>query len=166
MIEQNAVVIRTDGQYAEVEAQRKSACGSCNAKTGCGTGMLESVTGGRAMRMQALNQCDAHVGDEVVVAVPEKGFVKGAFFTYFLPLLMMLVGAVLAQQLDLSGMGLNQDVSSLAGAVVGFVIALLWLRRYSRKLEKDPGQYPVVIRKINPFVTLNIKQFRKEQLPF
>lgn len=166
MIEQNAVVIRTDGQYAVVEAQRQSACGSCNAKTGCGTGMLESVTGRRAMRMQALNQCDAHVGDEVVVAVPEKGFIKGAFFTYFLPLLMMLAGAGLAQQLDLSRLGLNGDFSATLGAVAGFILALLWLRRYSRKIEKDPRQYPVVIRKINPFVTLNIKQFRKEQLPF
>ncbi|MEJ2399182.1 MAG: SoxR reducing system RseC family protein, partial [Gammaproteobacteria bacterium] len=66
-----------------MEAERKSSCGSCHAKQGCGTGMLEKSLGRRAMRMTALNQCHAQIGDEVIVAVPEKGFIKSAFFTYF-----------------------------------------------------------------------------------
>lgn len=166
MIEQTAVVIRTDGQYALVEAQRQSSCGSCNAKQGCGTGMLENSLGRRAMRMTALNQCDAHIGEEVVVAVPEKGFIKSAVFTYFLPLLLMLAGAVLAQQLDLSRAGVNEDFAALAGAVVGFVLALLLLRHYSKKIEKDPHLHPVIIRKANTPIMVEIRQFPKEQQPF
>lgn len=166
MIEQTAVVIRTDGQYALVEAQRQSSCGSCNAKQGCGTGMLEGSVGRRAMRMTALNQCEAGVGEEVVVAVPEKGFIKGAFFTYLLPLLLMLVGAVIAQQLDLTGTGVNEDFAALLGAVAGFVLALLLLRNYSKRIEKNPHLHPVIVRKANPPVTVNFRQFPKEQQPF
>lgn len=166
MIEQNAVVISIDGQYALVEAQRQSSCSSCNAKKGCGTGVLENSLGRRAMQMKAINQCEALPGDEVVVAVPEKGFIKTAFFTYLLPLLLMLVGAIVAQQLSISRGWAYQDVISLVGAGFGFVIALLVLRGYSQRMERDEQLHPVVIRKSVPPVMVNIRQFQKDQQPF
>jgi sigma-E factor negative regulatory protein RseC len=166
MIEQTAVVIRTEGQFALVEAQRESSCGQCSAKKGCGTGVLENSLGRRAMQMKAINQCDAKVGDEVVVAVPEKGFIKSAFFTYLLPLLLMLFGAVVAQQLSVFMDWANQDIAALAGAAVGFVVALLLLRQYSQKMEKNIHMHPVVIRKASPSIMVNIRHSQKEQQPF
>ncbi|MBI1421919.1 MAG: Fis family transcriptional regulator [Gammaproteobacteria bacterium] len=166
MIEQTAVVIRIRGQYALVEAQRQSSCGSCNAKQGCGTGMLEGSIGRRAMQMQAINQCDARPGDEVVVAVPEKGFIRSAFFTYLLPLLLMLAGAIVAQQWSTHSGWAYQDMAALIGAAIGFVLAMLILRRYSRNMEKDTELHPVIIRKLNAPITVSLKQFNKEQQPF
>lgn len=166
MIEQNAVVIRTEGENALVEVQRQSACGSCNAKQGCGTGLLQNSVGRRAMRMMAKNRCDAHDGDDVVVAVPERGFIKTAFLTYFLPLLMMLVGAVAAQQFDWTGIGVNTDFSALAGAIAGFFVALLVLRHYGKKIEKNPELHPVIIRKANTAIKFDLRKFRNEQQPF
>lgn len=166
MIEQNAVVIRTEGENALVEVQRQSACGSCNAKQGCGTGMLQNSVGKRAMRMTARNQCDAHDGDTVIVAVPERGFIKTAFFTYFLPLLLMLLGAIVAQQLDWSRAGVNADFGALAGAVAGFVISLLLLRQYAKKIEKNPELHPVIIRKADTAIKIDLRSFRSEQQPF
>lgn len=166
MIEQTAVVIRLDGQFALVEAQRESSCGQCNAKKGCGTGMLENSIGRRAMQMKALNQCDAQPGDEVIVAVPEKGFIKSAFVTYFLPLLFMLLGAVVAQQLSINSGWAYQDIAALAGAGIGFAVALLLLRRYSQRMEKDVQLHPVVVRKTSPPVMVNLRQFQKDQQPF
>jgi sigma-E factor negative regulatory protein RseC len=166
MIEQTAVVIRVEGQLALVEAQRQSSCGQCNAKKGCGTGMLEDSIGRRAMQMQAINRCDAKPGDEVVVAVPEKGFVKSAFFTYLLPLLLMLLGGIAAQQLSINMGWSYQDLVALVGAGIGFAIALLVLRRYSQKMEKDEELHPVIVRKVSSPVMVNIRQFSKEQQPF
>lgn len=166
MIEQNAVVISVDGQFAMVEAQRQSSCSSCNAKKGCGTGVLENSLGKRAMQMKAVNKCEAQPGEEVVVAVPENGFVKTAFFTYLLPLLFMLVGAVAAQQLSISQGWNYQDVISLLGAGLGFIVALFVLRRYSRKMEQNEQFHPIVIRKISPSVMMDIRQIQKNQLPF
>lgn len=166
MIEQTAVVIRTEGETALVEVQRQGACGSCNAKQGCGTGILENSVGRRAMRMTARNTCDAHAGDQVVVAVPERGFIRTAFFTYFLPLLLMLTGAVVAQQLDWSGTGINADFGALAGAVAGFAIALLLLRQYAKKIEKNPELHPVIIRKAETAIKIDLRAFRNEQQPF
>ena len=166
MIEQIAVVIRTDGQFALVEAQRESSCGQCNAKKGCGTGMLENSLGRRAMQLKAINLCNAQPGDEVVVAVPEKGFIKSAFFTYLLPLLLMLLGAVAAQQLSILRGWAYQDLAALAGAAVGFVVALVILRQYSKKMEKDVHVQPVVIRKSKPAIMVNIAQSQKAQQPF
>ena len=65
MIEQTAIVISIDGQFALVEAQRESSCGQCNAKKGCGTGILENSVGRRAMQLNAINLCHAQPGDEV-----------------------------------------------------------------------------------------------------
>lgn len=166
MIEQTAVVIRIDGHFALVEAQRESSCGQCNAKKGCGTGILENSLGRRAMQLKAINQCNAQAGDEVIVAVPEKGFIKSAFFTYLLPLLLMLLGAVAAQQLSILGQWAAQDIVALAGAAVGFVVALIILRRYSQKMEKDVRLQPVVIRKSRPSLMVNIAPPEKAQQPF
>lgn len=166
MIEQSAVVIRTEGENALVEVQRQGACGSCHAKQGCGTGILQSSIGRRAMRMTARNACAAHTGDEVVVAVPERGFIKTAFYTYFLPLLLMLAGAVIAQQFEWSGTGFNSDFGALAGAIAGLVIALLLLRQYAKKIEKNPALHPVIIRKAEPAIKIDLRTFRNEQQPF
>lgn len=166
MIEQTAIVIRIEGQYALVEAQRQSSCSSCNAKKGCGTGVLENSLGKRAMQMKAVNQCDASPGDEVVVAVPEKGFIKSAFFTYLLPLILMLAGAVMAQQLSISQGWTYQDIFALIGAGIGFVFALLILRVYSNKIEQDEQLHPVILRKTTHPVMVDIRQVPKDQQPF
>ena len=166
MIEQTAVVRKLEGHYAVVEVLRQSSCGQCNAKKGCGTGMLENSIGRRAMRMKAFNQCESRPGDEVIVAIPEKGFIKSAFFTYLLPLLMMLAGAVLAQQFATSSDWAYSDFSALVGAGMGFAIALLILKRYSLKLEKDEQLHPVVIRKTSPAIMVDLVRFQKEQQPF
>lgn len=151
MIEQNAYVLKVEGQIALVEAQRQSSCGKCNAKKGCGTGLLEDSIGRKSMQIQAINQCQAEPGDEVIVAIPENGFVKSAFFTYLLPLLFMLAGALLAQQFITEVSETMSDVMALVGAVIGFITALLVLKSYSKRVEKDKQLHPVVIRKLtNP----------------
>jgi len=166
MIEQNAVVLKVEGQFALVEAQRQSSCGKCNAKKGCGTGMLENSLGRRSMQLRAFNQCQAEPGDEVVVAVPEKGFVKSAFITYLLPLLLMLAGALLAQQFIQTDSGAGKDIAALLGAGAGFVIAILVLQRYSKRMEKDEQLSPVVMRKITQSHKIVLSPVLKEQKPF
>jgi len=150
MIEQNAVVLKLKGQMATVEAIRQSSCGQCNARKGCGTGALESALSKRSMQMQARNQCQAEPGDEVVVAVPEKGFVKSAFITYLLPLVFMLAGALFAQYFIQAGTDANNDIAALLGAGLGFMLALLVLKAYSKHVEKDEQLIPVIIRKMVP----------------
>lgn len=160
MIEQTAVVIRLEGQFATLQVQRQSSCGQCNAKQGCGTGLLEDSIGRRSMQITALNQCDARPGEEVIVAIPETGFIKSAFFTYLLPLLLMLGGALLGQQLAAG------DLGSILGGAIGFVVALLILRIYSRKLERERRLQPVVIRRTNPPVSVEFRHTPNEQQPF
>lgn len=148
MIEQNAVVMKVNGQIALVEVQRQTSCGKCNAKKGCGTGILEESIGRRSMQVQAINQCQAEPGDEVIVAIPEKGFIKSAFMTYLLPLLLMLVGALLAQQIFQAGSEASADISAFLGAGLGFVMALLILKLHAKHVEKDEQLHPVLIRKL------------------
>jgi len=166
MIEQNAIVLKVEGQIALVEAQRQSSCGKCNAKKGCGTGLLEDSLGRKSMQIRAINQCQAETGDEVIVAVPEKGFVKSAFMTYLLPLLFMLAGALLAQQFITTGSEASQDIVALVGAVMGFVAALLVMKSHSKRMEKDEQLHPVLIRKITRTHNILINPVLKEHKLF
>ena len=70
MIEENGVVAATEGESAWVETSRQSACGSCSATKGCGTGSLSRFFAGRAHRVRVRNPVGAKVGDEVVVGIP------------------------------------------------------------------------------------------------
>lgn len=156
MIEQTAVVVQIDGQFALVEAQRESSCGQCSAQKGCGTGVLAKSIGQRVMRVKVLNQCNAQPGDEVIVGMPEKGFIKSALITYLLPLLLMLFGAIIAQQIALFNAWVAHDGVTLMGAFAGFALALLLLRRFSKKLARDPSAQPVVLRKSVPQIVVTV----------
>ena len=87
MITENAIVVSIVNDQTWIETQRKSACGQCSASKGCGTSVLSKVIGNKLSTMKAINNINAKVGDEVVVGLNEKSLLKGAFMTYFMPLL-------------------------------------------------------------------------------
>jgi sigma-E factor negative regulatory protein RseC len=76
MIEENALVVVTEGEDAWVETSRRSSCGSCEAK-GCGTGALSQVLGRRRQRLRVKNPIAAVVGEQVVLGITESALIKG-----------------------------------------------------------------------------------------
>lgn len=158
MIEQEAVVVQVEGEFALVEAQRESSCGQCGAQKTCGTGVLAKSIGKRAMRIKVLNRCDAQPGDAVVVGMPESGFLKSAFMTYLLPLILMLLGAIIAYQLTLASGVVQQEGFTILGAITGFILALWLLKRYAKKIAQDPSVHPVALRKSKPQIAVSVVQ--------
>ena len=69
MIEETAIVVKCEGKFAWVEAQRQTTCGNCAASKGCGTSVLAKVVGKKAARMRALNPIEAQLGDTSFEAV-------------------------------------------------------------------------------------------------
>jgi sigma-E factor negative regulatory protein RseC len=97
----------------------------------------------------ARNRAGAGVGDRVVVGVSEAGLVTAALAAYLVPILGLVGGAVLGQWVGGSAVGAAADPWSLLGAILGFLLALSWLRRYSASLARDPGRHPVVLRRLD-----------------
>lgn len=147
MIEEHAVVVATEGEFAWLETERKSTCGSCAARKGCGTGVLAKVVGRKMTRVMALNRAGASAGDAVVVGIDESSLVRGSLAVYAAPLLALFAGALLGEY------GLSQTLGEggvLIGSVGGLLAGLAWLRRFSRRSRTDPRYQPVVLRNLGP----------------
>lgn len=145
MIEETAHVVQTEGEYAWVETQRRSSCGSCAAKS-CGTGALSKILGRRTQRLKVHNPVEAKTGQEVVLGIHEQDLLKGSLAVYILPLLTMLAGALLGEGLA-PQWGSDSETLSLLFGLVGLVAGFVWLHRYNRGLSAE-GRYMAVILRV------------------
>jgi len=152
MIEETATVVKCEGEFAWVEAQRQTTCGNCAANKGCGTSVLAKVVGKKAARMRAINPFEAQVGDTVIVGMNEAALLKGSLAVYLFPLLFMMLfaitGNVVARQ-----MHWQAEPVVILFAVAGLLVAGIWLRRFTRRIQYDNVYQPVILRQVPaPFV--------------
>lgn len=147
MIEETAYVVAVEGQSAWVETERRSSCGSCEAK-GCGTGALSKVLGTKVQRMKVQNPIDSQVGDTVILGIEEGVLIKGSLMVYIMPLMLMLAGGLLGQSLAPQWEMAPEGPSLLFG-LLGLALGFLWLRRYNRRVANDPRYSAVILRKVS-----------------
>jgi sigma-E factor negative regulatory protein RseC len=142
MLEQHAIVLKTEGDLAWVEARESGSCGSCGSG-GCSTRRLADLFGRRERAFPVDNVLHAGVGERVVIGIPPGALWKSAFRLYGLPLLLMLAGALLGQHV-------NGDPGALIGAVGGLLLAALAQR--FRSLSH--AFQPVMLRRADEFSML------------
>jgi sigma-E factor negative regulatory protein RseC len=154
MIEQEGIVVSQSGELAEVRIERRGGCVGCGVQSGCGTALIDRFLGRRAVTLRARNQAEAVVGDRVAVGISETGLLSSAFAAYLVPVLGLAAGAALGQWLGgpaSAGAAPDggSDLPALGGAILGFVLALFWLRRYSASWVRHPEHDPVVLRRLS-----------------
>jgi sigma-E factor negative regulatory protein RseC len=137
MIEEFAVVTKRFDDHVMLEIERRTACGLCGQKRGCGNATWGRLLGHDSHEFAAENAIDANVGDSVVVGIDERVVLSSAFYLYLVPLLSMLVGAVLADVL--ADNQFYVIVASAAGLLVGFAWVKGHLIGYG-KLKKPYGK--------------------------
>lgn len=148
MIEETGTVVGVEGDYAWVETQRRSSCGSCEAK-GCGTGALSKVLGARSQRMKAHNPVGAESGDSVVLGIEEGVLLQGSLMVYILPLVLMLAGGLFGESMA-PQWGAEAEGMSLLFGFLGLIVGFLLLRSYNRRCARDPRFTAVILRKAAP----------------
>lgn len=141
MIEETGRIVEIDGEFAWIESERRSSCGGCAAREGCGTGVIARAFGKRTVTLKVLNRIGARVGDRVVIGISETGLVRGALAVYALPLLALFAGALCGHWL--AG---GSDLAAIAGAACGLAAGLAWLVRFSRRTRTDAAFQAVVLR--------------------
>jgi len=152
VIEERAQVVALEGESAWVETERRSSCGSCEAK-GCGTGALSKVLGARVQRIRVHNPIQARPGDSVILGIEESVLLQGSLMVYILPLLSMLAGGLLGETLA-PQWGSDGEMLSLLLGVLGLAGGFLWLRRYQRRVAKNPRFTATILRKAAPVPAL------------
>ncbi|MBK1644187.1 Fis family transcriptional regulator [Thiocapsa imhoffii] len=154
MIEEQGIIIALDGEFAEVRTQRRSACGGCVANGACGTSLIERLFGRRVTQLRALNEVRAGVGERVLVGISEAGLLSAALAVYLVPILGLVLGALVGTWMN--GLLLNRsldgsmaDLPSVIGGLIGFLLALLWLRGYSAGSSKRPEHQVVILQRLH-----------------
>lgn len=147
MLETQAEVIAVKGQYARVQAKRESTCGGCAARSGCGTASISKVVGQRVNQLTVLNPIDAHVGDSVIISIPEETLLKGALIVYIVPLILMLLFAVFGGYLVPEWAGIA-DMGAIVGGIVGLCAGFVIVWKHSLKASTDKSQHPTILRQV------------------
>lgn len=142
MLEQHAVVLRTEGDQAWVEARESGTCGSCGTG-GCSTRRLADLFGRKERAFPVNNVLQAQVGERVVIGIPGGALWKSAFRLYGLPLLLMLAGALAGQ----SALG---DAGAGAGLLAGLLFSIL----LQKIRPASQAWQPVMLRRAGEFELL------------
>lgn len=125
MNEMEGVVERLDGSFVLIRAAGPGpACGACAQKEGCGSaGALDDALGkSRKLQMLRLpNTIGARPGDSVMIRAADGMVFKAAWRAYGMPLVLGLLGALLA---SMSG----KDWASLGGLLAGLAAGFLLMR--------------------------------------
>lgn len=145
MIEEQAKVVSVFNGEISVEIKRQSTCGSCSAKSSCGTSLIEKLLGQRNHHYSLISDMDVKPGDTVIIGLDEGSYLRGSFMVYSLPLIVMMLVAIVAHSL---ADGRGSEFASIIGALIGFIIGLYLVKQFGRRVKSDSRYQPVILRRI------------------
>jgi sigma-E factor negative regulatory protein RseC len=141
MAQHVGIVIKTEpGNYAQVLADRKAACGGCQSTS---DGCLSCLTSAK-IESRVANPVNAHAGDLVKIRLSSTNLLTGAAILYLLPIIGMLIGAF-AGVLVSTAFGLTQIIGSIGGAITGLIVG------YAAVITLDRS--PSIRRRMMPTIT-------------
>lgn len=156
MIEEIARVVALEGDIALLETRRTSACGGCQASSGCGTALIGRFLGNRSTQVRAYNRAGAGIGQQVVLGLDESGLLKAASALYLVPLLGLLLGAILGGRLAGLWLPAMAEPGAILSAVAGLLGGLAWARRFGARAGHD-GRYQAVVMRTLDRVPVAVK---------
>ncbi len=90
------------------------------------------------------------MGDEVVIGLQEHALLRGSMTVYGSPLLLMMLGSLLADYAGRQWWGHASDFLDIIFGFAGFLAGLVWLRHYSTRIAQDPRYQPVILSVSTP----------------
>ncbi len=126
-IEHSGIVVGVLGNKLDVQITSNSACSSCSAAKLC----TASESKQKIITAYTDDNNIPSVGSQVIIFAHESLGMKAVFLAYVMPLILMVLSIVIANQL-----GTSEAVSGLVGivALLPYFI-ILWLFRH--KLDKE-----------------------------
>ncbi len=150
MLEEEGVVTAVEGRLARVQVQPRSACGHCQARSGCGTSLVAGFLGRRPGSFWAHNPLGARPGDQVVIGLDEAELRRASLLLYLLPILALVAGAVAGDRLGPQG----TEWPAILGALGGLALALVAV---GRTASGGRHRRPRILRILPPGVGLSLE---------
>ena len=147
MMEEEGSVVRVESGYAVVRAEKGSGCEGCGSKASC---HAMGGADGKMMEIKAINDVNAQVGDRVRVAIDSVVLLKSSFLIYIVPLVFMIAGGIAGDSYARSNMP-DSDADLIAGSVgiFSFLISFIFIKMWSKNVEKKAQYRPRIIRILN-----------------
>ena len=151
MITESAVVTAVEGDKITVEAAIKTTCGSCQAQSDCGSGVISRALAPKTQQLIFHTPQTVAVGQQVTIGIPEQGIVAASAILYIAPLVVMLASA-LALSHWLPMVGLVSELWVLAGSTVSTLISYVVISGRIKRLDQTRFA-PVLLTHSEPSVT-------------
>lgn len=145
MIEEHGTVTAVDGDIAEIAVERRSACGSCAAKGGCGTSLLAQWLPQRRLTLRLPNAIHARPGETVVVGLDENTLQRGSLLLYAVPLAGLLAGAVGGEAL-MATLGHSPELGGIGGGLLGLIAGLRLVASHTRRTAMSGDRGVALLR--------------------
>ena len=138
---EQGIVTRVEAQTAWVKTQRSGACKGCSARGSC-HGLSDA---GKEREVIAVNEAGADVGDRILLSFESSSLLKVSFLLYVFPILMLLAGAIIGQQLGLL-IGLNDSVGAALAGFFAFGAAIWFIKAKANQLAQRDEYRPKIVR--------------------
>jgi sigma-E factor negative regulatory protein RseC len=131
----------TPNNTAWVRTQRMKTCEHCETRDECQTmgSKLED------MEVELPNHIGADVGDRVILSMPTKSLLYLSFLMYVAPILVMIVGGIMGQELA-KYYQMDETGFSVLFSLLFFALALICIRFYSNIMTKNDKYKPKLTR--------------------
>jgi sigma-E factor negative regulatory protein RseC len=145
MATEEGIVTDVGTRMAWVKTTQSSACKHCTAKDSC-------QTQGKEMRVEAINLANARSGDRVVISFETSSLLKATFLLYVFPILWMIGGAVIGQNLA-PRFQMDDSVLSALFAFGFLFAAVAFVKITGNKMARKSTYQPKIVRVIREGTT-------------
>ena len=143
MIEEKAVVISSNAQYAWVAPLDSSKCSGCTSESSCSSSFLSSILERKSQRTIRIDNLDSvAAGDEVIVGIHSVNLLWSSILAYLLPIFFLIAFALVGQFF------FGELLSVILG-LSGLVIGLVVVNRASKNESVCSKLEPVMLGKAN-----------------
>ncbi len=144
MATEQGIVTKTEGINAWVKTNRSSSCKSCSSRDSC-----TSVGDGNEMEIEAVNEAGAKEGERVVVSLETASLVKVFFVIYIFPILSMLAGAIIGQQVA-HHLSIDESLIAVIFSFSFFFISFFIIKARGNKMAQDKAYKPRIVQILPP----------------
>ncbi|MFO7965046.1 MAG: SoxR reducing system RseC family protein [Desulfobacterales bacterium] len=131
-------VLRIVEGVALVKTMKSEACAACSAQHSC-------TTKGNDMEVEAVNRVGAKQGDEVVIQIDTRPFLKATFMLYLFPILFMIFGAMIGEKLAPRFL-MDPSVLSAVLAFSFFFVSVWVVKKTGNEMGNKEEYRPRIIR--------------------
>ncbi len=140
MATEKGVVTKIDSTTAWVKTKKTHACEACAARSSCNV-----LGGGKEMEVEAINYAGAKVGEKVVISFETSPLLKATFMLYVLPVLFLIAGAYLGNNMA-PFFNFNASALSVITGFLFFGLIIMFVKSKGNQLAKKDEYRPKVIK--------------------